>query len=162
MPVSFEEASQLSVSLIRLMKQMKSIRAHAPRPHPSIESAAYPIMFTLVEGPQRVSSLADAVHSDVSTVSRQTSALAELGLLGKVQDPDDGRAWMLSLTEEGTELVGQLGEQRAAWFSQLLQDWDHDEVIQFSRSIDRLSAACDRERQRLTATTDHIPEELVR
>ncbi|WP_137121905.1 MarR family winged helix-turn-helix transcriptional regulator [Segeticoccus rhizosphaerae] len=152
MPVNVAEAGQLSVSLIRLMKLMKSIRTHAPRPHPAIESAAYPIMFTLVEGPQRVSRLADAVHSDVSTVSRQTSALAELGLLGKVQDPDDGRVWMLSLTAEGQELVQRLKEQRAEWFSYLLQDWDHADVVAFARSVDRLTTACDRERQRFMAS----------
>lgn len=154
MPVSVDEAGRLSLSLIRLMKLLKSIRTHAPQAHPAIETAAYPIMFTLVDGPMRVSALADAVHSDVSTVSRQSSALVEHGLLGKVQDPGDGRAWMLSLTDEGDGLVRQLKQQRAQWFSGLLQGWDHDDVATFTQGVERLIASCEQERRRLTGATE--------
>lgn len=151
MPVSTAEAGRLSISLIRLMKVMKSIRTHAPRLHPAIETAAYPIMFNLVAGPRRVSALAECVHSDVSTVSRQTSALVDHGLLEKVRDPEDGRGWLISLTSEGEDLIHRLGEQRAEWFAQLLGDWDASEVESFARSVDRLTEACERSHQRLTA-----------
>ena len=55
--------------------------------------------------PLRVSALAEVVHSDVSTVSRQVSTLVDLGFVIRGPDPDDGRAQALTLTDEGTALL---------------------------------------------------------
>lgn len=158
MSVDFNQANQLSLRLIRLMKLIKSVRSHAPRLHPAVESAAYPIMFNLVDGPKRVSSVADCVHSDVSTVSRQASCLAAYGLLEKLQDPEDGRVWMLSLTTEGKELVEDLAQQRGEWFRRALQEWDATEVEQFSRLLERLTLGCEHEYERLMKRTEKTKE----
>jgi DNA-binding MarR family transcriptional regulator len=150
MPVTPEDANRLSMQLIRLMKLLRSLHAQAPRLHPAVETAAYPILFNLLAGPKRVSSLAECVHSDVSTVSRQASHLTSHGLLEKLQDPQDGRALMLSLTPAGKQLLDELVQQRGDWFRHLLRDWDVSDIEQFSRSLARLSAECERERERLT------------
>ena len=80
MAISLETASRLSTDLVRVMKLFQSMRQHAPKLHPGVEPASYPILFNLVEEPRRVSLLADCIHSDVSTVSRQVTMLASYGL----------------------------------------------------------------------------------
>ena len=96
----------LGDDLIRVFKLLQSVRAHAPRQHPGVDPMAYPLLFQLASRPMRVSELADLVHTDVSTVSRQVSTLVELELVSRDQDPDDGRAQALTLTAEGRRLLG--------------------------------------------------------
>ena len=105
MAISHDTATHLSHELVRLMKLFQSLRQHAPRLHPGVDTASYPILFNLQDGPRRVSDLAGCVHSDVSTVSRQVSGLVTHALVEKVPDPQDGRAQVLSLTPSGRDLA---------------------------------------------------------
>ena len=118
MAVTLDAAADLSLSLIRIMKLFQSMRHHAPRLHPAVEASAYPVLFNLHAGPKRVSELADCVHSDVSTVSRQATAIVSHGLAEKVTDPADGRAQVITLTPEGIALLERIKDQRARWFQE--------------------------------------------
>jgi DNA-binding MarR family transcriptional regulator len=101
MAISLETATRLSMELVRVMKLFGSMGTHAPKVHPGVEPASYPILFSLTAGPQRVSLLAEHVYSDVSTVSRQVTTLVSHGLLEKVTDPHltAGSAWSRSATK---------------------------------------------------------------
>jgi len=140
MAVSHDTATRLSHDLIRLFKLFSSLRHAAPRPHPGMDPSAYPILFTLLEEPRRVSALAEVVHSDVSTVSRQVSSLVGHELVEKLPDPLDGRASMLSLTAQGRELLQQLQAQRGRWFKTVLADWTEQEAQTFIDQLERLAA----------------------
>ena len=133
-------AERVSLGLIRVMKLMQALRQHAPRQHPAVDTAAYPVLFTLAAEPQRVSNLAELVHSDVSTVSRQVSTLAAHGLLEKVSDPEDGRAQVVRLSTEGEALVARIQHTRNEWFATLLADWDHDDAADFAAHLERFGA----------------------
>jgi DNA-binding MarR family transcriptional regulator len=139
MAISLETATRLSIEMSRVMKLFGSMRQHAPKVHPGVEPASYPILFNLIAGPQRVSLLAEHVYSDVSTVSRQVTTLVSHGLLEKVTDPHDGRACMVSLSTEGVALVEHLKASRGEWFRQLLQDWDPADAQVFSDYLQRFA-----------------------
>ena len=141
MAISLETAGRLSTDLVRVMKLFQSMRQHAPKLHPGVEAASYPILFNLADEPRRVSLLADCVHSDVSTVSRQVTLLVSHGLLDKVADPLDGRAFMVSLSAEGARLVERLKAGRAEWFRQILHDWDPADAEVFGDSLERFATA---------------------
>ncbi|MBE3074585.1 MAG: MarR family transcriptional regulator [Actinobacteria bacterium] len=142
MAISLETATRLSTDLVRVMKLfLQSMRQHAPKLHPGVEAASYPILFNLADEPRRVSLLAECVHSDVSTVSRQVTMLASYGLLDKVVDPHDGRAFMVSLSPEGAELVQRLKAERAEWFRQLLKDWEPADAEAFGNYLERFTAS---------------------
>ena len=143
MAISLDTATRLNIELVRVMKLFHSMRQHAPKVHPGVEPASYPILFNLIAGPQRVSLLAEHVYSDVSTVSRQVTTLVSHGLLDKVTDPHDGRVCMVSLSAEGAELVDHLKASRGEWFRQVLQDWEPadaeafgDQLEHFARSFE--------------------------
>jgi DNA-binding MarR family transcriptional regulator len=137
MAISLETATRLSIEMTRVMKLFGSMRQHAPKVHPGVEPASYPILFILIAGPQRVSLLAEHVYSDVSTVSRQVTTLVSHGLLEKVTDPQDGRACMVSLSAEGAALVEHLKASRGEWFRQLLQDWEPADAQMFADYLER-------------------------
>jgi DNA-binding MarR family transcriptional regulator len=149
MAISHDTAAQLSHELVRLMKLFQSLRQHAPRLHPGVDTASYPILFNLHDGPRRVSDLAGCVHSDVSTVSRQVTGLVTHGLVEKVPDPQDGRAQMLSLTTVGTDLLERLKDPRGEWFRSVLADWSEDEARAFIGSLERLMSGFEQSREQL-------------
>lgn len=150
MPIEHAVAMELSTELIQLVKKIEAIRHHSPRVHPGIEPSSYPVLFALRHGPARVSALADLVHSDVSTVSRQVSNLVCHELVAKVSDPDDGRAQRVALTDEGAALVQRLQDGRGRWFQQILSDWDDEKARAFTRHLHEfigdLTAEIDRAR----------------
>lgn len=141
MTVNLDVARQLTISIATAFKSMSAQKRRLPRPHPSADQASVHLLHALEAEPLRIGALAEAVHSDISTVSRQTSALTAGGLVTKVSDPDDRRVQLVALTDEGHKLTASLREQRSAWMQDLLADWDTDEAQEFMRYLDKLSAS---------------------
>jgi DNA-binding MarR family transcriptional regulator len=140
---------RVSLGLVRLMKLLQSMKLHAPRLHPAVDATAYPLLFNLLAQPRRVSALADVIHSDVSTVSRQVSTLVGHGLLEKVSDPEDGRAQVVRLTDEGHTLLHAIQQQRTEWFRDLMDDWTPDQVSDFADHLERFGSALETNRESL-------------
>lgn len=139
MPARRTEVAELGNELIRLVKVLSAVKQHAPRLHPGLDAAAFPIMFALADGPLRVSEIAGRVHSDVSTVSRQTASMIQAGVLSRESDPSDGRAVRLSLTDTGTDLLARLKSVRAELFSAALADWTAEDVRACHHHLARLT-----------------------
>jgi DNA-binding MarR family transcriptional regulator len=149
--VSLDAAADLSLTLIRVMKLFQSMRQHAPRLHPAVDASAYPVLLNLHTGPRRVTELADCVHSDISTVSRQITTLVSHGLAAKVADPADGRAQVITLTDEGTALIERIKDQRAQWFQTMLADWDPADLAGFTAYLNRFGDSLEASRARVIA-----------
>jgi DNA-binding MarR family transcriptional regulator len=126
--------------LIRVVKLLHTVRQQAPRQHPQVDPMAYPLLFNLRGRPMRVSALAQAVHSDVSTVSRQVSTLVDLGFVRRGPDPDDRRAQALALTVAGSELLGAIRQDRDRWLRELLADWSSEDVASFSAHLQHFAS----------------------
>lgn len=161
MSVSQAQATELGHSLVRMTKLLSSMRHQAPRMHPGVENSAFPILFLVQDGPRRVSVIAECIHSDASTVSRQVSTLVGQGLLEKSADPADGRAYEVSLTARGKELLTELVAQRGVWFLTMLQDWPAADVSSFQQYVDRFSHRLERTRD-LLAQSATVPSDASR
>lgn len=140
MAVSLKVASQVGEDLVHLVKTFSALRHHLPRLHPDVETSAYPVIFTVAAGPMRVSTIAEKVHSDVSTVSRQVSHLVQAGVLEKIPDPNDGRAQTIALASDGEQLLEDIHESRGRMFASLMSDWTNDEADEFDAYLQRLYA----------------------
>ena len=128
---------QLSVSVIRMMRMLHATRARAPRVHPALEPSHHAVLVAVRDEPARVGDIAERIISDASTVSRQVSHLTSLGLIEKVPDPEDGRAQLAALTDEGRGVLDELVVRREAWFDELLADWPEEDVQTFIGYVDR-------------------------
>lgn len=105
-----------------------------------VEHSAFPIIGGLVhEGPSRTSAIAERMHTDISTISRQTSALVQAGLIERTADPADGRACLLVPTEAGRALYEKGRETRNLWLAGTLHDWPKADVDQLIGLLDRLN-----------------------
>jgi DNA-binding MarR family transcriptional regulator len=152
-----ETAQTLSNTLVRVMKIMSAMKHQAPRQHPAVDPSHYPVLFCLSGAPLRVSAVADSIHSDVSTVSRQVSHLVQHGLLEKIGDPDDGRAQLLSLSPTGREVIDKLVRGRGQWFGQLLASWSDEDVRSFDAYLTRFGDDLEAFKARLGAPSPTVP-----
>ena len=137
--ISRETAAQLSNTIVSTVKTIKAHTRLMPRAHPDVDYGTLPILHKLAKEPRRVSALAEAVHAEISGVSRQVSTLVRAGLAEKIPDPADGRASLVALTEEGQEFVRHLRTKRVDWVRDLLRDWTPAEAAEFDRLLEKFA-----------------------
>lgn len=130
----------LGDDLIRVFKLLHTVRQHAPRQHPAVDPMAYPMIFQLASRPMRVSDLAEVLHTDVSTVSRQVSTLVDHHFVTRGPDPDDRRAQALTLSDEGKELLTAIRTSRDVWLQGVLADWPDTDVRDFSTHLQHFAS----------------------
>jgi len=109
-----------------------------------VESATQALLHTVAaEGPMRASALAASLQADLSTVSRQVSALVTRGLLERQADQCDGRASLLAVTDAGRAAIAQHEQLRHVFFAEVLADWSDEEMRQFVQQLARFTTAYD-------------------
>jgi DNA-binding MarR family transcriptional regulator len=144
-------ADELGNHLIRLIRLINRTKSQASKQGPDgIERAAYTILFCLVhEGPQRTSRLAEYLHSEISTISRQSSWLVQHGLVERQADPGDGRACLLAPTSEGLRVFEENRKKRNQWLADVLADWTEEDRQTLSALFHRLNSAIEANVQQL-------------
>lgn len=113
-----------------------------------VELPATAVLTTLAErGSQRLSTVAEVLDLDLSSVSRQVSALEREGWVARERDPADSRAVLLDLTDAGRAVLDRVREARVAHLAARLPGWSTDELRAFSGSLARFR----------TDLTRHVP-----
>ena len=146
-------SDRLAHQLIRLVRMIE--RKHAGKTGPDgVERAAYVLLARLVlDGPRRSNALAESVHSDPSTVSRQVAALVRVGLVERKPDPDDGRACLLAATPEGLRVFEANRDRRNTDLSELTAHWDEADRVRLAELLDRFTTDLER---RVSSADDHV------
>lgn len=139
MPISVAQAGELTLSMVRMVRLMKTMVRQGPRRHDSVDPATQPLLFILQDRPLRVSDLADLSHSEVSTVSRHISNFERAGLVLKVADAEDRRASQVSLSDTGHQLVQRLRAAHAERMCAVLTDWDPQDAATLAALLTRLA-----------------------
>jgi DNA-binding MarR family transcriptional regulator len=93
------------------------------------------------EGPMRAGALAEAVHSDPSTISRQVAALIRDELVERRADPEDGRASILALTAKADGVLADYRQTRNEYFAEMLEDWTEADLVRFADELHRFGNA---------------------
>ena len=75
----------------------------------------------------RLSELTEALQYSAASVSAMVSTLSTKGLVRKTQEPFDGRAVSLSLTEKGRRVVFEIEEFRNQRVEMILKGLDEEE-----------------------------------
>ncbi len=127
---------ELSRTLGRARARMLAAAAH------DVEWSAHVLLRVVgQEGPMRAGAVADCLHSDPSTVSRQVAALVRDGLLERRADPQDGRASLLVVTPKGEGVLAEHDRIRLNYFAHMLAEWDERELREFAGMLQRFTAA---------------------
>jgi DNA-binding MarR family transcriptional regulator len=139
------EVNALAYQLLRFVKLVKREDAGHTRPTDGVERAAYLLLAVLItEGPQRTTALAEAVHSDTSTVSRQVGALVRHGLVERQADPADGRACLLAATPRGRDCFDRHRRARVHQLSRVVAQWSPEDLQTFVTLFERLNTDVER------------------
>ena len=140
-PPTLDAAAAVADSCVRLMRGLATIRAQLlTLARGDVDWAAHLLITKVaVEGPVRLSALAELVQSDPSTVSRQVAALVRAGYLERRADPVDGRASLLVVTTLGEQLHAEHRRIRSEHYQRMLADWDDEECQLFAGFMNRFA-----------------------
>ncbi|WP_344071787.1 MarR family winged helix-turn-helix transcriptional regulator [Streptomyces crystallinus] len=106
-----------------------------------VDEVTYPVLSALARtGPRSAAELAPDVGIDRSGVTRRASRLEAAGLVRREADPEDRRAQLLVLTEQGRHTVAELRGRLAAHITASLADWPPGEAEAFARRLRRFTA----------------------
>lgn len=142
-------AGEIGTALVRLLRLVERARTVGTG---ELDRPSFMLLHALIwDGPQRVTSLAEAVRSDPSTVSRQAAHLVGLGLLERRSDPDDRRASLLAASPAGTALLDRTRRARDERIAVIVADWSPAERAQFAALLDRFATGFDAARAALAA-----------
>jgi DNA-binding MarR family transcriptional regulator len=134
---------QLHESVDRLIR-----RTSVPRVHQRLNAAAgveldrssYWLASWLADSNgRRLSDLAEALHTDLSTISRQVQAAERAGFVERGPDPSDGRASLVYLTQPGQNALERVRAVQRAEILAAIEDWSAEDRRTFARLMDRFS-----------------------
>ncbi|WP_328328256.1 MarR family transcriptional regulator [Kribbella sp. NBC_00382] len=115
-------------------------RLKSKQPGDTIDHSAHLALFVLrCNGALRLSDLAAKMEIDASTASRHVRALEQAGLLRRSPDPDDGRAFRVELTEQGTAEWEAAAKRRMGLLSQAMDGWSEQDIETFEKLMTRFA-----------------------
>ncbi len=116
-----------------------AVRELAHALDPRLDPTTYPLVAVLGRvGAVRLGELGAVLHLDKSTLSRQVDAVARLGLVERVPDPDDARARRVTLTPAGRARLEELTAVRRERWRASVGAWPAADVRELTRLLGRL------------------------
>ena len=126
--------------LVRRLRRV--IAERAKMVHPDLSPVAYSMLVALHDsGPRRASDLVGQFSIDKGAVSRQVQALLELGMIERTPDPEDRRAAILAITEEGERRLKKIMRTRREELRDRLAGWETDDLDDFVTALGRYNAS---------------------
>ncbi|MQA93269.1 MAG: MarR family transcriptional regulator [Streptosporangiales bacterium] len=130
----------MRISITRLARRLRAQRADS-----SLSGTQMAVLAALAKhhamSPRE---LADHEKVQPPSMTRVLAALEEKGLVSRSQHPTDRRQQIVTLTDEGQELLKQDRKRREAWLAQRLKELTPEEratLRQAVKILERLSQA---------------------
>lgn len=134
-----DSISVIEIELLTLVRQLDTLGRKGSL-YLRVDRAGYLALRTLERlGPVRTNELAEALHLDASTVTRQVTALAAGGFVARRPDPADGRSSILVVTTEGRRIMRTVERERRVVLQELFSDWAEDERRDLGRVLTKLN-----------------------
>jgi len=128
-------------ALRRITGSQRLDRLVAVRSGVSIGVAAVGVLGQLInDGPMRMSDLADSVRTHPAALTRQVQALESEGFVERATDPLDGRASVVTVTDEGRIAHRRIEEANNELMVEQLDSWSVSELTELVEQLDRLVA----------------------
>jgi DNA-binding MarR family transcriptional regulator len=143
-PQDHEAVNAVEREIGTLLRRARAMSAELGREvHPDLDSEAYGLLVGINDyGRARASELAVHFGLGKATISRQLTQLVGLGLIERVPDPRDGRAFVLVLTGEGRQRLENARAARRERWHAMLGTWPADDVRSLAELLARLNTMC--------------------
>jgi DNA-binding MarR family transcriptional regulator len=134
----------VEVAALRRSVQRLARRLRTQRPRGGLTGVQLGLLATIMdEGPQRPAELAARARTTPQALTRPLTALTVDGLLERHPDPDDGRQYLLTISDSGWAALAEDAAPRDAWLDRALADLtdaERDVLAIAARLLDRLAA----------------------
>lgn len=130
-------AHQLAV----LLRRVRAVSRDAARMvHPDLDPTAYGLLIRLEEtGGARLTDLSAYFGVGKPSLSRQVAFLERLGLVDRVDEPDDRRSTRLVLSSDGAARLQSARRSRRGELRAQLERWPVEDVETLARLLARLT-----------------------
>ncbi len=127
---------------VLMRRARRALTERARLVHPDLQAIGYLVLVQVeADGPVRGSGLCDVLHLDKGAVSRSVQHLLDLGLVDRTPDPDDGRATLLSVSDEGRRLVRAVDAARRELLGERFADWSREDLCDVAATLRRYNAS---------------------
>jgi len=131
---------QTLVDLVGLMNQPRRDSALLQEAGVSLDRALFPLLIVIErKGPIGVVELAGFVGRDYTTVSRQTSKLASLGLVTRRPAKTDIRVREAVITDKGKQMTSAIDAARERMAAVLFANWSKSDILHLTRLMRRFA-----------------------
>ncbi|HBV22936.1 MAG TPA: MarR family transcriptional regulator [Jeotgalicoccus sp.] len=105
-----------------------------------LKRASYLILLLISKnGPMGVKSIAEKLHLDISTVSRQAADLMEDELLEKKQSETDRRSYLYDINDKGHDVILHIRQGRKQRFAKIIDEWEDKEIEDFAHLLQKFN-----------------------
>lgn len=105
-----------------------------------LNRASYLILLLISRnGPMGVKSIAEKLHLDISTVSRQAAGLLTEELLEKKQSRTDRRSYIYDINDKGWDVIAHTRKSRKQRFSKMIDKWEDEDIDEFARLLQKFN-----------------------
>ncbi|MCW2854639.1 MAG: hypothetical protein JWR52_254 [Marmoricola sp.] len=134
-----ETTTRLYLAMGRLTRALRRDSRQALIGHGGLSALA-----TLIQdGPQRAGALAQTEGITAPAMTRVLNSLESLGYVGRSQDPDDGRAFLIAATAAGEEIVLRCRAERLQALGERLErlsPGNRDAVVNALAALEELTS----------------------
>lgn len=105
-----------------------------------LKRASYLILLLISKnGPMGVKSIAEKLHLDISTVSRQAADLMNDEMLEKKQSETDRRSYLYDINNKGWNMIAHIRRGRKQRFSKMINEWEDTEIEEFAYLLQKFN-----------------------
>jgi DNA-binding MarR family transcriptional regulator len=136
-----DSISIIEMELMTLVRQLDTLGRKGSL-YDQVDRAGYLALRTLERlGPIRTNALAEALHLDASTVTRQVTALVAGGFVARRPDPADGRSSTLALTAGGRRIMRAVEKERRRVLNEMFCAWSENDRRDLGRVLTKLNVS---------------------
>src|SRR3984957_18713859 len=136
-----DDLGTVELHLLKLVRHLETFGRKSSL-YQEVDRAGFLALRTLDGlGPSCINNLAQELHLDSSTVTRQIGVLESGGLVTRHVDPNDGRSWLIGLTSRGRRAMRTVERGRQHAIDSMLRGWPTGEVRDLARMITKLNLA---------------------
>ena len=137
-----ETAARLRLAIVRTARRLRQEAGGELTP-----SSAAALATIERRGPLAPSELAELERVKRPTITRVVARLEETGLVERTGDPADGRASLVSITREGSDLLRRIRTRKTAYLARRLSKLDPDDLAALERAADVLEGILEDDRR---------------
>ncbi|MGO1923591.1 MAG: MarR family winged helix-turn-helix transcriptional regulator [Jeotgalicoccus sp.] len=105
-----------------------------------LKRASYLILLLISRnGPMGVKNIAEKLHLDISTVSRQAADLMNDEMLEKKQSETNRRSYLYDINNKGWNMIAHIRRGRKQRFSKMINEWEDTEIEEFAHLLQKFN-----------------------